>query len=186
MGKYSWWSNLYHHDLLYNGKWYCIPNYHYQTFLWFVMIKNTFLLFLNAVDRDIEMLEAMPGSNTITDKLRQMQDNIRSNWARIYSNEKRDKPNSIESFFDLNIEVNGVFNSVVADRANYILDNEIDDDTPDPITEYILNELFISYTIFLDAYTEMGLYYVICGNFPFHNMNFFSQQKAMREANRRL
>jgi len=148
------------------------------------MIKDTMRLFFHSVDRDIEYLEDIGASSTILALLRGMQDVVRSKWAIIYSNEKRDKGNSIESYFDLNVEVNEVYNKIVTERSNYVLDNELEE--IEPVDEYIIDELFLSYTIFLDAYTECGLFYVICGNFPFHNMLFFSQQKAMREANKRI
>jgi len=148
------------------------------------MIKNTFRLFLHSVDRDIETLEGLNAAESILNKLRGMQDTIRSRWAEIYSNDKKDIQNSFESYFELNIEINDVYNAVVAERSNYLLDNDLD--VIEPVDEYILGELFLSYTIFLDAYSEMHLYFVICGNFPFHNMHFFSQQKMMREANRKL
>jgi hypothetical protein len=129
------------------------------------------------------MVEGLSALN-IADRLRTMQDNVRSEFAKIYSDDKRDKPVSLKSCAELNIIVNEVYNAIVAERSNYLLDNNVEE--TEPIDDYILNELFLSYTIFLDAFTEMGLYYVMCGNFPFHNMNYFSQQKYMRAANKLL
>lgn len=148
------------------------------------MIKDTMRLFFHSIDRDIETLEGLNASKTILDRLRSMQDNVRSKWATIYSNDKKDIINSLSSYFDLNIEVNDVYNAIVTERSNYLLDNDIDD--IEPVDEYILSELFLSYTIFLDAYSELGFYYVICGNFPFHSMEFFANQKLMRNANKLL
>lgn len=141
-------------------------------------------LFLHSIDRDIETLEALKASDSILGKLRGMQDNVRSKWATIYSNDKKDIVNNISDYFDMNIEVNDVYNSIVTERSNYLLDNNLED--IEPVDEYILNELFLSYTMFLDAYSELGFYYVICGNFPFHSMGFFANQKMMRNANKLL
>ncbi len=147
-------------------------------------MKTTMRLFFHSVDRDIEVLEGISASDSILDKLRSMQDNVRSQWATIYSNTKRDVINTVESYLELNISVNDVYNSIVAERSNYLLDNDIEE--TEPIDEYILNELFLSYTIFLDAYSELGFYYVLCGNFPVHLMAYFVQQRQMREANKLL
>ncbi len=147
------------------------------------MILKTIRLFLHSVDRDIEYLEGLQ-AHSIVDRLRTMQDNVRSEYAKIQSSEKRDQPISLESCFELNIMVNDTYNAIVAERSNYLLDNNLEE--TEPVDDYILTELFLSYTIFLDAYQEMGLYYVICGNFPFHNMSYFSQQKFMRNANKLL
>jgi hypothetical protein len=113
-----------------------------------------------------------------------MQEAVRDQWALIYSNEKRDVKNDKDAYFNLNITVNDAFNAIVCERSNFLIDNEIEE--AEEIDHYILNELFLSYTIFLDAYSELNYYYVICGNFPFHNMVYFSQQKSMRLANKRL
>jgi hypothetical protein len=137
---------------------------------------------LHSVDRDIECLEGLSAPETILDKLRGMQDSVRSRWAIISSNDKKMVGNTIEDYFELNIEVNDVYNSIVTERSDYLLDN--DKNETEPVDDYILTELFLSYTMFLDAYNELGFYYVICGNFPFHNSLFFAEQKALREANK--
>lgn len=141
-------------------------------------------LFFHSIDRDIEMMDGLEASPTILNLLTTMQETVRSQWALIYSNEKRDVKNDKDDYFNLNITVNDAFNAIVCERSNYLIDNDMEE--AEPIDEYILNELFLSYTIFLDAYSELGFYYVICGNFPFHNMVYFSQQKSMRLANKRL
>lgn len=147
-------------------------------------MMSTMRLFFHSIDRDIESLEQLKASASILDKLRSMQDSVRSQWAKIYSNDKHEVANSISAYFDLNIEVNEVYNKIVTERSDYLLDNNIDD--LEPVDEYILEELFLSYTIFLDAYSECNFYYVICGNFPFHSMGFFANQKMMRAANRAI
>ena len=129
------------------------------------------------------MLEGLKASN-IADRLRTMQDNVRSEFAKIYSAEKRDKPISLEDCAELNLTVNDTYNAIVAERSNYLLDNELEE--TEPVDEYILTELFLSYTIFLDALTEIGIYYVMCMEFPFHKMDYFYQQKLMRAANKLL
>jgi hypothetical protein len=146
------------------------------------MIKDTLRLFLHSVDRDIETLEAMKAPGTILAKLRGMQDAVRSKWATIYSNDKKELGNAVEDYMDLNIDVNEVYNSIVNERCDYLNDNKMEE--VEDIDEYILNELFLSYTIFLDFYHFCGFYYVICGNFPFHNSIFFAEQKALRESNK--
>lgn len=146
------------------------------------MIKDTLRLFLHSVDRDIETLEGLQAPASILDKLRGMQDSVRSRWAIICSNDKKALGNTIEDYMILNAEVNEVYNSIVIERCDYLEDNKIEG--IEEIDEYILSELFLSYTIFLDSYAEMGFYYVICGNFPFQNSIFFAEQKALRESNR--
>jgi len=148
------------------------------------MIKNTMRLFFHSVDRDIEVLEGINTPESVLAKLRGMQDTVRSKWAAIYSNDKHGKSNTIQDYLDLNIMVNDVYNKVVIERSDYLVDNNYE--TAEPCDEYILSELFLSYTIFLDALTECGFYYVMCANFPVENMSWFAQQKQMREANRLL
>jgi hypothetical protein len=65
-----------------------------------------------------------------------------------------------------------------------LVDNKIE--LAEPVDEYILSELFLSYTIFLDALSACHFYYVMCANFPVESMAWFAQQKQMREANRLL
>lgn len=141
-------------------------------------------LFLHSVDRDIEVLEELDASKSILDRLRGMQDTVRSSWAIIISNDKKDTPNTIESYLNLNVEVNDAYNQIVIERSDYLLDNDLDQ--AEPIDEYILGELFLSYTIFLDAYNSAGLYYVLCANFPLHEMGHFVEQRQMRKANKLL
>lgn len=148
------------------------------------MIVDTMRLFFKSIDTDIEALTVFNAPESIIEKLRNMQETVRSQWASIYSNNKRNISNDDNSYFNLNVEVNDTYNAIVAERSNYLLDNDIEE--AEPVDEYILSELFLSYTIFLDAYGEHGFYYVICGNFPFHNMVFFAQQKQMRDANKLL
>lgn len=148
------------------------------------MIKNTMRLFFHSIDRDIEALEATGASESILAKLRGMQDTVRSKWAAIYSNEKNGKTNTIQDYLDLNITVNDVYNKIVLERSDYLVENKLD--MAEPVDEYILSELFLSYTIFLDALSECGFYYVMCANFPVESMAWFAQQKHMREANRLL
>jgi hypothetical protein len=148
------------------------------------MIKNTMRLFFHSVDRDIEALEAMEAPESILAKLRGMQDTVRSKWASIYSNEKHGNANTIQDYLDLNIAVNDAYNKIVLERSDYLVDNKIE--LAEPVDEYILSELFLSYTIFLDALSECGFYYVMCANFPVESMAWFAQQKQMREANRLL
>ncbi len=147
-----------------------------------MMIKDTLHLFLHSVDRDIETLEGMKAPETILNKLRGMQDSVRSQWAIIRSNDKKELGNTVEDYMNLNIEVNEVYNAIVSERVDFLTDNEMED--VEEVDEYILTELFLSYTIFLDAYSELGFYYVICGNFPFHNSIFFAEQKLLREDNK--
>ncbi len=148
------------------------------------MIKNTMRLFFHSIDRDIEAMEALDAPESILAKLRGMQDTVRSKWAAIYSNEKNGRNNTIQDYLDLNIAVNDVYNLVVQERSDYLIANNLD--IAEPVDEYILSELFLSYTIFLDALSECGFYYVMCANFPVENMSWFAQQKQMREANRLL
>lgn len=146
------------------------------------MIKDTLRLFLHSVDRDIEYLEGLKAPGTVLNKLRGMQDAVRSRWAIIYSNDKKELGNTVEDYMTLNIEVNEVYNSIVEERVDYLEENDMEE--VEDIDEYILNELFLSYTIFLDFYHEQGFYYVICGNFPIHNSIFFAEQKFLREENK--
>jgi len=148
------------------------------------MIDDTMRLFLHSVDRDIEHLEKIEAPEHILEMLRGMQDNVRSKWAVIISNDRKDIINEVHKYLELNAEVNRVYNSIVIDRSDYHLKNKTVD--LEPIDEYILTELFLSYTIFLDAYNELGFYYVICNNFPLDNSLYFVQQRAMREAARRV
>ena len=141
-------------------------------------------LFFHSIDRDIEALEALEAPESILAALRGMQDTIRSKWASIYSNDKNGKINTIQDYLDLNIAVNDVYNKVVIERSDFLIANNMD--MAEPVDEYILSELFLSYTIFLDALSECGFYYVMCANFPVENMSWFAQQKQMREANKLL
>jgi len=143
------------------------------------MIKDTIRLFLHSVDRDIEYLEGIGASKIILKLLSEMQDTVRSSWALMISNDKNQIGNPLHDYLELNVLVNRVYNAIVQSHNDDIGDSGADD-----VTEYIINELFLSYTIFLDAYSELGFYYVICEEYPFHNAIFFAQQKHLRQANR--
>jgi hypothetical protein len=54
------------------------------------------------------------------------------------------------------------------------------------LDDFILKELFLTYTIFLDAYSELGFYYIICKQFPFAQASYFAIQKGLRAVARRL
>lgn len=109
-----------------------------------------------------------------------MQDTVRSNWAAIYSNDKKEVLNTINAYLDLNVEVNEAYNYIVNERSNYLMDNKLEEGQP--IDHFILDELFLSYTIFLDSYSQLGFYYVLCSCFPVHQMAYFVQNRQMREA----
>src|SRR5689334_8618676 len=114
------------------------------------MIENTMRLFMHSVDRDIEYLEKIQASKSILGLLRGMQDSIRSKWAVIISNDKKAVNNELTDYIGLNVEINQVYNSIVTERSDYHTKNKTAE--LEPIDEYILTELFLSYTIFLDAY----------------------------------
>jgi hypothetical protein len=145
---------------------------------------ETLKLFLHSVEKDIAYLEGLKADQSILNRLRALLDNVRSQGAYIYSNDKKGIGNLIGAYFTLNLETNAVYNGIVTDRADYLLANI--DEPAGPIDAFILRDLFLSYTIFLDAYSELGFYYIMCENFPFRNASYFAIQKSIRAAERRL
>lgn len=150
-------------------------------------IDSTMRCFLHSVDRDIDTLEAMKAEESILTLLRGMQDTVRSQWAVILSDEKhnRDVENldKVQKYQTLNAEVNDIYNRIVDEQELRLQENDLE---MGEIDQYILSELFLSYTIFLDAYTELNFYYMICGNFPFDMMLYFADQKSMRLASKSI
>jgi hypothetical protein len=145
-----------------------------------MFINDTMRLFLHSVDRDIEALIALDASDSLLNKLKGMQDNVRSQWAIIRSNDKKDIETDVTVYYTLNTDVNKVYNSIVTERLDDLNAKGIEG--VEKVDEYILSELFLSYTIFLDAFSELGLYYVICSDYPFQSASFFMQQKMSRAA----
>jgi hypothetical protein len=128
--------------------------------------------YINMVDKDIEALQAKPGSKPIVTRLIKLQEYTKAEWAVIHSIVKsmNDAPNEeclkktqqlIEKCFDLNMTINKYFDDITKlCEKKHKKGNEL-------FLNYLFNELYFDYSVFLDAMHFMGLYYVPAETFPF-------------------
>lgn len=143
--------------------------------------------YINSVDKDIKILEGHPGSKLIVKKFLKMQEYSRNQWAKVHSIVKSMNDETPETAFKksqeiielcgrMNMEINKVYDSVV-DMC--IKKKEKGDEF---FLNYVLEEMFYSYSIFLDALHFMGLYYIPSYQFPFLLSDVFANRK-MAEMN---
>lgn len=144
------------------------------------------IYYISTVDKDIKLLQSKPGSKAIVKQLIKLQEFTRDEWAKIHSivksladstpEESFKKSQAIvNGCFDMNLKINEFYTKVTdmciakKEKGN-----------PE-FLNYVLEEMFYNYSIFLDALHFMGIYYIPCEAFPFALSDMFANRK-MAEA----
>lgn len=147
------------------------------------------IYYISTVDKDIKLLQDKPGSKAIVKQLIRLQEFTRDEWAKIHSIVKSLKDSTPEeSFkksqaivtacFEMNLKVNVFYNKV----TDICLAKKKKGNTK--FLNYVLEEMFYNYSIYLDALHFMGIYYIPCETFPFSLSDMFANRK-MAEALKR-
>lgn len=144
--------------------------------------------YINSVDNDIRELEKLKGSKAVVKHLVRLQEYMKGAWAKIHSivksmDETSSKANYnksqeiIASCLDMNLQLNDYYNKL----TNLGIKRKEKGD-PD-LLNYILEEMFFNYSMFLDALHFMGVYYIPAETFPFILTDMFTQRKMEQFAN---
>ena len=143
---------------------------------------NLMIYYINSVDKDIKLLREHKGSKTLVTQLVKLQEYSRDAWAKIHSNVKTLKDATpddnfkksqeiIDSCLIMNIKLNEFYDKLIEtavakkDKGNPFFLN------------YILEEMYFKYSIFLDALHFMGVYYIPPHTFPFLLCDVFVNRK---------
>ena len=149
------------------------------------------IYYFSTVDKDIQILEKHPGSKPIVKQLIQLQEYTRAEWAKIHSIVKSlqdatpeqsfDKGQKVVNLcFDMNLRINKFYDKIVdisLAKKKKSKDNAF-------FLNYALEELYYSYSIYLDALHFMGMYYVPAASFPFMLSDMFSARKFQELADK--
>lgn len=138
--------------------------------------------YINSVDNDIKQLEKLKGSKPVVKHLIRLQEYMKGAWAKIHSivksmDDSSSKENYIKSqeiiasCLDMNLELNEYYNKL----TNFGLKRKEKGDGK--LLDYILEEMFFNYSMFLDALHFMGVYYIPAESFPFILTDMFTQRK---------
>jgi len=145
---------------------------------------TVFIPFLESITADIKELEGFDTviSHSIIKLLVQMQEELRDKFAEIRSDEKHgiilESKEELLNYAFLNSTVNATM-----DEINDIIQGRSEDDF---IYNFVLCQLFLSYTIFLDGFTENATFYTIARSFPYSYMLYFQSEKQCRNASKIL
>jgi hypothetical protein len=140
------------------------------------------ILWMKSVDNDIKYLAEKKGSKSLVKLLIKLQEYSRAEWAKIHSivktmdNKQNDvnfekSQKVINSVVDFNIEINKFYDNLV----NLCIDKKIKGN--EEFLNYVLEEMYFKYSIFLDAIHFMGIYYICAESFPFALSNVFANRK---------
>jgi hypothetical protein len=147
---------------------------------------TAFTPFLNSIDLDIKELSGVDNSkisNSIIQILVQMQENLRDKFSEVRSVEKHnviiESREELLNYAYLNSTVN-----CAMDEINDIIQNRATEE--DYIYNFVLCQLFLSYTIFLDGFTENAMFYTIARSFPYSYMLYYQSEKQARNASKVL
>lgn len=150
-------------------------------------LNQIFAQFLRAVDVDIKSLQQYPNADRIIERLCDMSEDVKSSLAILYSSDKKNDYVSNSEMTGrwcrLNLAVNDAYNWIVEERFTYLEANNLKEED---IDAYITEEAFLSYCLFLDAFTSLGLYYVIAIHFPYHFLLHFQNEKQQRDASKHI
>ena len=142
------------------------------------------IYYISTVDKDIQFLQEKPGTKAIIKQLVELQEFTRGAWAKIHSivksmtdDEKEADKNFVKSqeviglCLDMNVKVNGYYDKLsdlcIAKKQK----------GNDFFLNYLLEEMFFNYSIFLDALHFLGIYYIVSSSFPFALCDMFVQRK---------
>jgi hypothetical protein len=140
------------------------------------------IYYISTVDNDIKILREKPGSKAIVKQLIKLQEFTRDEWAKIHSIVKslanstpeeafKKSQAIVTSCFNMNLKINVFYNKLTdicllkKQKGNVYFLN------------YVLEEMFYNYSLFLDALHIMGIYYIPCETFPFTLSDMFANRK---------
>ena len=151
--------------------------------------------YINAVDKFIKDLESKPGAKPIIARLIKLQEITKDDWAQIHSivrslNENPLDDTSLEKqqdiilkSFQLNLKINKFY-----DQISRICEKKSKGDNKF-FVDFLLEELYFNYSIYLDAMHLMGTYYVPSETFPFVMSDLYLARKfdiAIKKYEQRL
>lgn len=150
---------------------------------------NLMIYYLNSVDKDIQTLQEQPGSKVFVKHLIQMQEYSKAQWAKIHSIVKsmqsctpeeafKKSQDIIAECFNMNMEINKVYDKIT--KLAIAKDKKGDH----LFLQYLLEEMFYNYSIYLDALHYMGIYYITCQEFPYPMCDMFASRKMAELANK--
>lgn len=142
------------------------------------------IYYISTVDKDIKVLQEKPSTKAIVKQLVELQEFTRGAWAKIHSIVKSmtdDDKDADKNFsksqevillcIDMNVKVNRFYDKLLElciakqQKGN------------DFFINYLLEEMFFNYSIFLDALHRLGIYYIVASSFPFALCDMFIQRK---------
>jgi hypothetical protein len=147
------------------------------------------IYYISTVDKDIKLLQSKPGSKAIVKQLIKLQEFTRDEWAKIHSIVKsltdstpevafKKSQAIVAACFNMNLKVNEFYNKVTD-----ICIAKKEKGNPE-FLNYVLEEMFYNYSIYLDALHFMGIYYIPCETFPFTLSDMFANRKMAEAINR--
>lgn len=143
---------------------------------------NLMIYYINSVDKDISLLREHTGSKTIVNLLIKLQEYSRDEWAKIHSIVKTLKTTTPQENFDksqdiiklclgMNLKLNKFYDKLIE-----ICVDKKEKGNP-YFLNYVLEEMYFKYSIFLDAIHFMGIYYIPPKTFPFLLCDVFVNRK---------
>ncbi len=133
---------------------------------------NLMIYYINSVDKDINVLREHIGSKTIVNLLIKLQEYSRDEWAKIHSIVKtlknatpdenfKKSQDIIDACLVMNLKLNKFY-----DKLTDIAIDKKEKGNP-YFLNYVFEEMYFKYSIFLDAIHFMGIYYIPPKTFPF-------------------
>jgi hypothetical protein len=136
------------------------------------MEQNAYMnQFFRSLSSDLNIIGKMPEDDTkiLIRVLSETLDSARCKWAVIQSNIKNKK---IAQVVPELLKLNDIVNTGI-DAGYSVLIKEQHED----LLDYYEDEIFLTYTFFIDALHDMEIYYTISINFPYHNLIDFAKRK---------
>jgi hypothetical protein len=140
------------------------------------------IMWMKSVDNDITYLREQKGTKAIVKQLIKLQEYSRAEWAKIHSVVKTMDQSSSKINFEKSQSIIGavvLFNV----RVNQFYDKLIDmcliksKKGNEELLNYVLEEMYFKYSIFLDAIHFMGVYYIPSNSFPYALCTLFATRK---------
>jgi len=125
--------------------------------------------FFKSITGDLYLLDKMDKSKNICKLLSETIDEYRCSWANIQSTLRL---TSVEKLRPSLLKLNDLVNTGM--DAGYTL---LIREQNDHLLDFYEDEVYLSYTFFLDALHAMDVYYTISINFPYQNLTVFSKRK---------
>jgi hypothetical protein len=140
------------------------------------------IMYMTAIDKDIKILQDNKGTKPIVKQLIKLQEFTRDAWAKIHTiiktmdklppEEQQEKSQDVVIMcMDMNVTINSFYDKII----KICIEKQKKGDSQ--FLNYVIEEVFYSYSIFLDALHYMGIYYVAAESFPFILANLYAKRK---------